>query len=172
MQCNLEEIIGSEINVKNPVCVSELIDASQKKTFIFIHGVQTKAFIVGRIDRAKTMFGAGPFAPPHPTPTPPPQPTSKPISSSQDSLVRAYCTAGQGAGTLLTRERMMLTGWNAEGLQDGGRELFRPKAQEGQDANTHPATVHTGLFFFFLVVTFSSLLRTNMEMDTVKIFSA
>lgn len=78
------------------------------------------------------------------TATPPPyspiRPTSKPILSSQDSLVRAYCTAGQGAGTLLTRERMMLTGWNAEGLRDEGGELFRAKAQEGRHANTHAHT--------------------------------
>lgn len=115
-----------------PVTLSKILHVALKKVFI----------VLGGLTEHRRCLEQDPWPPP------PPRPTSKPISSSQDSLVRAYCTAGQGAGTLLTRERMMLTGWNAEGLQDGGRELFRPKAQEGQDASTHPVTVYTDLFSF------------------------
>lgn len=115
-----------------PVTPSKILHVALKKVFI----------VLGGLTEHRRCLEQDPWPPP------PPRPTSKPISSSQDSLVRAYCTAGQGAGTLLTRERMMLTGWNAEGLQDGGRELFRPKAQEGQDASTHPVTVYTDLFSF------------------------
>lgn len=115
-----------------PVTLSKILNVALKKVFI----------VLGGLTEHRRCLEQDPWPPP------PPRPTSEPISSSQDSLVRAYCTAGQGAGTLLTRERMMLTGWNAEGLQDGGRELFRPKAQEGQDASTHPVTVYTDLFSF------------------------